>query len=153
MTTRTLIEGIVRGLLSWLLLFGSVAVAVDSPRSVFVKVVCNGKFSSEFVSSFKDEIRTSQKYQLVPSLEDNGRMGVVAEVLMTCAERETVVAVATAFGVARCWATNTCRSVVDGYSLNVALCDSKLASDCGRTLYKAFDAYMAARSPAQLKLD
>src|SRR4029077_19587156 len=105
------------------------AHTTEKSKPVFVKSVCNGKISSDLLSSLRDEIRSSQKYQLVSSLDDNGRMDLVVEVLMSCAERENVVAVATVYGIAKCSAPKNCHASVDGYSLNVALCASKLATE------------------------
>jgi len=137
-----------------LLTLGSMASrATESPKPVFVKSVCKGKVSSELLSSLIDELRTFQRYRLISSLDENGHTGVVLQILMSCADRETVVAVATVYGIAKCSSATNCHSVVDGSSLNVALCDSKVAKDCGRALFKAFDAYVSSSNPSRLKLE
>lgn len=129
------------------------ANAVENPRPVFVKAMCNGKVSSNLLSSFKEAIRTSQKYQLVSTLDDNGRMDVVLEIQMRCTERDNAVAVATVYAVAKCFGLGNCQATVDGASLNVALCDSKVVEECGRAIFKAFEDYLSRPNPAQLKLN
>lgn len=79
--------------------------AAESPKPVFLKAVCLSTVSSAVLSSFREEVRTSQKYQLVPNLSDNGRMDVVLTVDMNCTERNDVAAVATVYGKAKCSAT------------------------------------------------
>src|ERR1700720_4606105 len=90
-------EGVRIGLLLLILLFtlaSQTAHASEGPRSVFVKAICNGKLSAAVLASFREGIRTSQKYQLIPTLDDNGRMDVVLEVEMSCTERNNAVAIA-----------------------------------------------------------
>jgi hypothetical protein len=127
------------------------AHASESPKSVFVKAICNGKLSASVLSSFREGIRTSQKYQLIPALDDNGRMDVVAEVEMSCTERDKVVAIATAYALAKCVGPGNCHAVMDGSSLTVSLCDSDSVADCGRALFKVFDGYMSRPNTPQLK--
>lgn len=126
--------------------------ASEGPRSVFVKAICNGKLSAAVLSSFREGIRTSQKYQLIPTLDDNGRMDVVLEVEMSCTERDNVVAIATAYAMAKCFGPGNCRATMDGSSLGVSLCDANAVADCGRALFKVFDSYMSRPNPAKLKL-
>jgi hypothetical protein len=120
------------------------AMAAENPRSsVFVKSVCNGKFSSSVLVSFREKVQASQKYQLVSALDDAGRMGVVLDVELTCTERYNVVAAATVYGAAKCFGPKNCRAAMDGASLSVTLCDSKAAGECGQALFTVFDAYMS----------
>ena len=135
------------------LALGSAVAATETPKPVFLRSVCNGRFSSALLSTLKSEISTSHKYQLVSSLDDNGRMDVVLEIMMSCADRESVVAVATIYGTAKCSSPTSCHATVDGTSLSVALCDSNLAAECGRTLFRAFDAFVDSPSAAHIKLN
>ena len=146
-----LIGTVVPAMLLLLLLPCTAALAADSARSIFVKSKCDGKVSSHLVSLFENEIRASAEHRLVPSLEDEGRMGAVTEVFMTCTERADVVSVGSVYGAARCSAPGACEALVDGYSLNVALCDSRQVADCARTLVRALDLYLASSRGQQLK--
>lgn len=122
------------------------ASAAENLRSLFIHAACDGKISSAVLSSLKEEIRTSTKYQLVPGLDDNGRMDTVLTIYMNCAERSDVAAVATSHGWAHCDSVTDCRGTVDGSSIRSTLCDAIAAAECGRTLFKAFDAYVSSSS-------
>jgi hypothetical protein len=128
------------------------ANAAENPRHVSIKAVCLGKVSSAVLSSFKEEIRTSRKYQLVPNLSDNGRMDVVLTIDVKCAERDDVAAVATVYGKAKCFSPTNCHLAIDGSSMRSDLCDSKAAAECGRTLFRAFDDYVTNPLGPPLKL-
>jgi hypothetical protein len=117
------------------------ANAAESPRPVFVHAVCDGKISSAVLSSFREDIRTSQKYRLVPTVDDNGSMDVVLTVYMHCTERNGAAAVATTYGKGKCVSATRCHGTVDGSSVRSALCDSNAAAECGRVLFNAFDDY------------
>jgi hypothetical protein len=119
------------------------ANAAESSGPVFVKAACLGKISSSVLSFFKEEIRTSQKYQLVPNLSDNGLMDVVLTVDMSCAEHSEVAGVATVYGKAKCFGVKNCHLSIDGSSLRSDLCGTDRATECGRALFKAFDDYMS----------
>jgi hypothetical protein len=129
------------------------ASAAESPRSVFIHAACDGKISSAVLSSLREGIRTSQKYQLVRTLDDEGRMDIVLTIYMNCAERSDVAAVAIGNGLAKCFGTTNCHLSVDGSSIRSALCDASAAVECGRALFKAFDEFMKRPNPAQLKLN
>jgi hypothetical protein len=129
------------------------AAAQASPQSVFVKATCDGKMSSVVRSSFMDQIRASPKYQSISNLGDNGRMDVVLHVQMSCAERNDVAAVATVYGVAKCFGPRNCHATMDGTSLRVALCDPNAVADCGRALFKAFDDYESNALATPLRLN
>jgi hypothetical protein len=126
--------------------------AADSPRPVFVKAVCFGGVSSSVLSSFREQIRASQRYRLVSGLDDNGLMGVVLTVDMKCTEHDDIAAVATAFGKARCFSKTNCHLTIDGASMRADLCDSKAPAECGRVLFKAFDDYISNPLAPPLKL-
>jgi hypothetical protein len=119
------------------------ANAADKPSSVFIKAMCDGKLSSAALSAFQEEIRSSQKYQLIPTLDDNGKMDVVAHVEMSCVEHHnSVVAVATVYGMAKCFGPNNCHSSLAGSTLSVALCDPNSVALCARAFFKDFDRYI-----------
>jgi hypothetical protein len=119
------------------------ANAADVPKSsVFIRAACDGKASSAAITSLKAELEASQKYHVVPALSDEGRLGEVITIIMACSERADVAAVATTYGKAKCFAGGYCHQVVDGSSLESALCDSNAAVECGRALFKTFDDYV-----------
>lgn len=122
-------------------------------KPVFIMAKCEGKLSSVVLSALKEAVRTSQKYELVLSLDDNGRLDTVQTIHLTCVENHDVTAVATQFGIAKCPSKTVCHSVIDGISLNVALCNANLSIDCGRALFKVFDAYINRPNPAPLKVE
>jgi hypothetical protein len=128
------------------------ANATENARPVFVKALCNGKLSSAVLSSLREVIRSSNKYRIIATLDDSGRMDEVLEVEMSCTERDNVVAIATIYGMAKCFGAENCHASMDGSSLSVALCDSNATAACGQALFKAFDAYTSHPNPAQLKL-
>jgi hypothetical protein len=109
---RTTVWGKSRiGRLALISLFALASLAAnpaEHPSPVFIRTTCDGKFSSAALSSLKEEIRTSTKYQLVPSLDDNGRMDEVLTIYMHCTEHSDVVAVATNYGLAKCLSVKEC---------------------------------------------
>jgi hypothetical protein len=64
-------------------------------------------------TQLKEAAKTSQTFELVPSLDDNGRFDTVHTIYLTCAENKEVVAVATQFGIAKCRSKDVCESVID----------------------------------------
>lgn len=122
-------------------------------KSLFIMAKCDGKLSSVVLSALKEAAVASQRYELVSSLDDNGRLDTVQTIHMTCVENKEVTAVATQFGIAKCQSTAVCHSGIDGLSLNVALCNADLSVGCGRALFKAFDAYITRPNPAPLKIE
>ena len=133
------------GRLILILLLGltSLAAEAESSQGVFVRAQCDGKIASAVLSSFKEAIRDSQKYQLVPNLKNEGRLGKVLAIYMVCTERTDFASIATTYGQGKCIASTNCGVTVDGSSLKVAICDSYAAADCGRALFKKFDDYMS----------
>ena len=126
------------------------AYAADTTKPVFVRARCDKKLSSIVISALKEAITASGKYRLVSSLVDEGKLDVVHTIYMTCEENNDVTAVATQWGIARCHSSKECGSVIDGESLNVALCNANLSADCGRALFRAFDWYMGQNRPLNL---
>lgn len=120
---------------------------------LFIKAKCDGKLSSVVLSAFKDAAVASQKYELVASLDDNGRLDTVQAIYLSCVENKDVTAIATQFGITKCKSATVCHSVIDGLSLNAALCNANLSSDCGRALFRVFEAYMDRPNPTPLKVE
>ena len=118
------------------------AKGAEIPKSVFIHSRCDGKASAELVSSLREGIQASRAYQLVRTLDDDGRMGIVLTVYMDCVERNDVIAVATSYGLAKCYSEKNCHLSVDGRSIKSALCTTSGAAECGKTLFEAFDNYM-----------
>ena len=126
--------------------------AAEPLRPVFIKTNCEGKISSAVLSSLRGEFGSSQKYRLARTLTDDGQMDVVLTINMNCTERSSVLAVATAYGRAKCFGITNCHLSIDGSSLRSDLCDSKAAAECGRALFKSFDEYMSNPIEPPLKL-
>jgi hypothetical protein len=129
------------------------AHAQTSPTPLFIRAKCDGKLSSVVLSALKDAAVTSQKYRLVASLDDNGHLDTVQTIYLTCVENHEVTAIATQFGIARCKSISVCHSVIDGLSLNAALCNANLSADCGRALFKVFDTYINRPNREPLNLE
>ncbi|HWW15187.1 MAG TPA: hypothetical protein VN310_11045 [Candidatus Dormibacteraeota bacterium] len=124
-----------------------------SRKPLFIRAKCDGRLSSTVLSALKEAVRASQEYELVGSLDDNGRLDTVQTIYMTCVENHEVTAIATQFGIAQCKSTTVCHSAIDGLSLNAALCNANLSADCGRALFKTFDAYIRRPNPTPLKIE
>ena len=121
-----------------------VAHAGDERQPVFIKARCEGLKSTIVLSWLTKSVNDSPKYRLVSGLDDNGHFGtVVHTIYMSCVENNDVTAVATSYGIAKCNAHNKCGSVLDGESINAALCNANVTPDCGRALFKAFETYMS----------
>ena len=120
------------------------AHAGDEQQPVFIRAGCDGLKSSIVLGWLTKSVNDSPKYRLVSSLEDNGHLGtVIHTIYMMCRENNEVTAVATQYGIAKCHSSKQCASVIDGDSLNVALCNANVTPDCGRALFKAFETYMS----------
>lgn len=129
-----------------------VARAAESPQSVYIHADCDGKVSSAVVSSFTEAIRASQKYHQVPSLDDEGRRGIVMTIYMACAERNDVIGVASSYGWAKCYGDKECHLSLDGSSIRSVLCDAKAAAECGRTLFRVLEDFIKNAEPSTFKL-
>ncbi len=121
--------------------------ATESPRPVFIRASCVSPASSVVISSLKEGIRASQKYRSAATVDDNGRMDVVLTIYAHCTERDGVIAIATAYGVGQCSSATSCHGTLDGSTIKSALCDSRAAADCGRTLFNAFEDYASQKYP------
>src|SRR5580692_4022939 len=74
------------------------ARAPDQLKPVFLISNCVLKSGSVILSAFKEALKSSKKYELVPDLSDKGRMDVVITVKMVCVEDKGNVAVASVYG-------------------------------------------------------
>ena len=121
-----------------------VAYAGDERQPVFIRAHCEGLKSGIVLSWLTKSVTDPPKYRLVSSLDDNGHFGtVVHTIYMSCVENNEGTAVATSYGIAKCNSHNKCGSVLDGDSINAALCKPDVTPDCGRALFKAFETYMS----------
>lgn len=125
----------------------------DAQRPVFIKGVCLEKISSDVLSSLKNEIRNSQKYRLVRDQSDEGKMDIVLTINMSCTEHKDISAIATVFGRVKCFGPTNCHHAIDGSSVRADLCNGDAATECGRSLFKAFDDYVINPIKPQLKLN
>lgn len=130
--------------------------AVDTPKRVFIKASCDGRISSTILTSLREEIRGSKGYQLTTSLNDDGGLGAVLTIYVTCTElkgqgNSGIAAIAAIYGQARC-ISDSCH--VNSYesTLRSALCGSNTAEECGRDLFRDFDDYWSGLYAPPLKL-
>jgi len=130
-----------------------IAYAGDERQPVFIRAHCDGLKSGLVLSWLTKSVTDSPKYRLVSSLDDNGHFGtVVHTIYMSCVENNDVTAVATSYGIAKCYSHNKCGSVLDGESINAGLCNANVTPDCGRALFKAFETYMSIPNrPSQVQ--
>jgi hypothetical protein len=132
--------------------FSVVANAAEPAKPVFVKAACTGKLSSAVLQRFEEELRRSQRYQRISTVDDNGRMDVVLQVYLSCAEHDNLAAVAIVYGLAHCFESKHCRVAMDGNTLTAILCDSNGIENCGQLLFRSFDNYVS-RYPTPLRLE
>lgn len=112
-------------------------------KPVFLQPTCEGKLASVLLSSFRDAISTSQGYELVSDLSDNGKMDAVVIIQMACGESHGAVSVGSIYGVAKCLGVKNCHVSLDGHTLNVLMCDPNGEAVCGRELVKEFEYVLA----------
>ncbi|MGA9354082.1 MAG: hypothetical protein WBV46_10360 [Terriglobales bacterium] len=136
------------------IMLASLATAQESKPVLpaFVKAKCDGKLSSVVLSSFKDTLTASKEYRLTATLNDDGRNNKLLYIQMSCVERNNIVAVATAYGLAKCVGPNECHMALDGSSMSPMLCDPSGEVECGAELFKAFVLYLSTAKPI-LKVD
>jgi hypothetical protein len=127
-----------------LLAFGSPAAhAADKPKPVFLKHNCVLKSSSVMLSAFKDALQNSKKYELVADLSDNGKNDTVITVQMICVEDKGNVAIASIYGLAKCFGPRNCHLSVNGSTLTALLSEPGYETQSGANLFKGFDDAMA----------
>ena len=130
--------------------------AVDTPKHVFIRASCDGTIPSAVLTSFREEIRSSKGYQLATSLADDGGLGVVLTVYMTCTEikdhnnNSGIAAIAAIYGQGRC--VGSCH--VNSYesTLISVLCGSNNGVECGRDIFRDFDNYWSGPKAPPLDL-
>lgn len=126
---------------------------VRRPRAIFLQPTCDGKLASVLLSSFKEAISNSQRYDLVANLSDNGKMDAVFIIQMACGEHNNFVSVGSIYGVAKCFGPKNCHVSLDGHTLNVLMCDPNGESVCGKELFKEFEYVLATTGLMGVKLD
>lgn len=130
--------------------------AVETPKHVFIKASCEGKVSSAVIMSFREAIRASNGYQLTKSFLDDGGVGAVLTVYMTCTDisddqASDIAAVAAIYGQSRC-VLGSCRVTSYESTLKSLLCGSNTATECGKALFRDFDEYWSGPNSPPLKL-
>jgi hypothetical protein len=136
-TVRTL-------LLIFSVTFASLAAhASDQLKPVFLRTNCTLKSGSVILSAFKEALDNSKKYELVPDLSDKGKMDVVISVQMICEEDKGNVAVASVYGLVKCFGPKNCHASVDGSTLTALLSEPGLERQSGINLFKQFDEMQA----------
>jgi hypothetical protein len=119
------------------------ARAPDQLKPVFLISNCVLKSGSVILSAFKEALQSSKKYELVPDLSDKGRMDVVITVKMVCVEDKGNVAVASVYGLAKCFGPKNCHLSVNDSTLNALLSEPGIETQSGINLFKGFDEDMA----------
>jgi hypothetical protein len=124
--------------------FGSLAAhASDQLKPVFLVTNCTLKSGSVIFSAFKEALQNSKKYELVPDLSDKGKMDVVITVRMICVEDKGNVAVASIYGLAKCFGPKNCHVSVNDSTLNALLSEPGIEAQSGTNLFKEFDEVLA----------
>lgn len=103
-------------------------------------------------SGFNDALKNSKKYELVPDLSDKGKMDVVITVKMICVEDKGNVAVASIYGLAKCFGPRNCHLSINDSTLNALLSEPGGETQSGINLFKGFDEDMA-KSKGQMILN
>lgn len=122
-------------------------------KPVFLQPTCGGKLGSVLLSSFKDALSTSQRYELVPNLSDNGKMDAVLIIEMTCGENHNAVSAGSIYGMAKCFGLKNCHVSLDGQTLNVLMCDPNGEAICGKELFKELEHVLATTGILGVKLE
>ena len=124
--------------------FASIPVhASDHLKPVFLMTNCTLKSASVILSAFKEALQNSKKYELVPDLSDKGKMDVVITVRMICVEDKGNVAVASIYGLAKCFGPKNCHVSVNDSTLNALLSEPGDETRSGTNLFKGFDETLA----------
>ena len=115
----------------------------DQLKPVFLITNCTLKSGSVILSAFKEALQSSKKYELVPDLSDKGKMDVVITVKMICVEDKGNVAVASIYGLAKCFGPKNCHVSINDSTLNALLSEPGMETQSGINLFKGFDEDMA----------
>ncbi|HKT88527.1 MAG TPA: hypothetical protein VJQ59_08840 [Candidatus Sulfotelmatobacter sp.] len=119
------------------------AQAADGVAPVFLKTNCILKSGSVILSAFKDALQNSKKYELVSDLSDKGKMDVVITLKMICVEDKGYVAVASVYGLAKCFGLKNCHVSVNDSTMNALLSEPGDETRSGTNLFKGFDESVA----------
>jgi len=119
------------------------ARAQDQLKPVFLISNCILKSGSVILSAFKEALQNSKKYELVPDLSDKGKMDVVITVKMICVEDKGDVAVASIYGLAKCFGPKNCHVSINDSTLTALLSEPGIETQSGINLFKGFDQEMA----------
>ena len=119
------------------------ARTLDQVKPVFLMTNCTLKSGSVILSAFKEALQSSKKYELVPDLSDKGKMDVVITVKMICVEDKGNVAIASVYGLAKCFGPKNCHVSVNDSTLNALLSEPGGETQSGINLFKGFDEDMA----------
>ena len=131
----------------------SIFARAEEPKPVVVRADCDGKLTSMLLTSFKEAIGNSRKYEIVPDLTNNGKNGIVLVIQMTCGERNNAVAVASVYGLAKCYGPKNCHQSVSASTLNILMCDLNSEAQCGRELFKELESILSTDRMQGLALD
>lgn len=115
----------------------------DQLKAVFLITNCVLKSGSMIQSAFNDALTNSKKYELVHDLSDKGKMDVVITVKMICVEDKGNVAVASIYGLAKCFGPRNCHVSINDSTLNALLSEPGMETQSGVNLFKGFDEDMA----------
>jgi hypothetical protein len=141
-------------LLIFSVIFASQAAhASDQMKPVFLKTNCILKSGSVILSAFKEALQDSKKYELVPDLSDNGKMDAVISVQMICEEDKGNVAVASIYGLVKCFGPRNCHASVDASTLTALLSEPGIERQSGINLFKEFDEMQAKSKNHQMVLN
>jgi len=124
----------------------------DQVKPVFLITNCTSKSGSTILSAFKEALQSSKKYELVSDLSDKGKMDVVITVKMICVEDKGNVAVASVYGLAKCFGPKNCHVSVNDSTLSALLSGPAMETRSGTNLFKGFDDAQA-RSKDQMILN
>ena len=108
----------------------------DPVKPVFLVTNCILKSGSEILSAFKEALQSSKKYELVTDLSDKGKMDVVITVKMICVEDKGNVAVASVYGLAKCFGPKNCHVSINDSTLNALLSEPGDETQSGINLFK-----------------
>jgi hypothetical protein len=122
-------------------------------KPVFLDLTCDGKLASVLLTSFKDSMAASQRYELISNLSDNGKMDTVFIIQMACGEHNNFVSVGSIYGMAKCFGVKNCHVSLDGHTLNVLMCDPNGEAICGKELFKEFEYVFATTGIIGIKLN
>lgn len=129
-----------------LVLVSSAGAVLPKPKHVFITSQCPESLGQEILASLRDAVRASPGYQLATSLKDDGGLGVVVTIFMSCSEVDSpgvgkLVSVASILGTGKCFLDH-CNVTSNELTLDAMLCGNRSGERCGQDLYRLMDEYM-----------